>query len=173
MSAAKKRSSNLSSDGGDACPSSSFGASPLRGISTVLAASDFCVVAAEGDPITQEMVNKRALCENTRHGERSLLEMKNAVKKLNVSQRALQHATEPLVDEGEGGQRRLQENTLKQTNQLMEACVGLSKAVEAAMFDYAHEKARNAMLLELVQNGPPDHVLSTVRGQLEGAKGGC
>ena len=101
-----------------------------------------------------------------------MLEMKNSVKRLNSSQSALNRSLEPLLEESEMGQRRLQEGILKISNQHMEACMAMIKNVEATMFDYAHEKARNAMLLDLVQNGAPEEYIASAKKELSGGGGG-
>jgi hypothetical protein len=99
-----------------------------------------------------------------------MLEMKNSVKGLNSSQGALNRALEPLLEECEQGQGRLRDGTIGQCNALMESCMGMIKSVEATMFDYAHEKARNAMLLDLVHHGAPDAFIEDARKQLRGGQ---
>lgn len=92
---------------------------------------------------------RHAAVEAIANTEQQVLDLVVAGKELSVSQQNLRRSFQPLMEETRHGQLRLTETLRQQINPQLETVIQLVKMIEEDMFDYAHEKTRHTMLLDL------------------------
>ena len=92
---------------------------------------------------------RHAAVEAIAHTEAQMIDLVAAGKELSVAQQNLRRSLLPLLEEAHGGQLKLAESLRASTGPAVEAVVQLVKTIEEEMFNYAHEKTRHTMLLDL------------------------
>eukprot|EP00744_Colponema_vietnamica_P024962 GILI01036558.1.p1 GENE.GILI01036558.1~~GILI01036558.1.p1 ORF type:complete len:128 (+),score=13.78 GILI01036558.1:67-450(+) len=92
---------------------------------------------------------RHAAVEAIANTEQQVLELVTVGKELSVNQQNLRRAMHPLLEETRQGQLRLTESLRQHTGPQLELVIQMVRLIEEDMFNYAHEKTRHTMLLDL------------------------